>query len=255
MFNYKITLEYEGTNYNGLQIQNTGKTVEGEIVKALNIVCGKENFEYSFCGRTDAGVHALSQVMNVKTDRRFAHPSKFALGLNLNLREEAISAISSNLVSLQFDARFSCISRSYRYIILNRSVKSPLLKNRAWLVPYKLDFEKMLKAKELFIGTHNFGAFRNLGCVAKSPIKTITKLDVILKGEEIWIEISAPSFLYKMVRNIVGALIDVSRQYIEMQDLANMIFETLPSKSQTAPGHGLYFLKADFKPEHLEINS
>lgn len=246
LYNYKITLEYDGTNYNGLQIQNDNKTIEGEIAKALHVVCGEGNFDYSFCGRTDAGVHAIAQVANVKTNRGFIDEGKFALGLNYNLRGEDICVTSSVIVSPKFDARFSCTSRSYRYIIINRSCKSPIMKNRAWLVPYNLDFEKMIQGANLFLGTHNFSFFRNLGCVAKSPVKTILKLDITRKGEEIWIEITAPSFLYKMVRNIVGALIDVARNYITMQELENAIANIKPCKSQTAPSHGLYFLKAEF---------
>lgn len=249
MYNYKIILEYDGTNYNGLQIQNNdlnAKTIEGEVLKALQKVCESHSFEYSFCGRTDAGVHAKGQVMNVKTTRTFVDSSKFALGLNYNLRNENICALSSTLVPNDFNARFSCVQRSYRYIVLNRSCKSPLLKNKAWLVPYNLDFEKLNIGMKLFLGTHDFSLFRNLGCTAKTPIKTIDKFTYSRYNDEIWFEISAQSFMYKMVRNIVGSLIDVARGYVTLNQLENMIQNTGIKETQTANACGLYFLKADF---------
>ena len=242
--NYKVVIEYDGTNYEGVQAQKeTENTIYTKVEKALKKLLSGELLELNFCGRTDAGVHAFGQVLNVKTTKKFPE-NKLALGINYYLRGEGIVALSSNVIEDNFHARYSCKERFYVYKILNRAIKSPIFENRAWLIPYKLDFDLMQKGAQLFIGTYNFSYFRSVDCYAKTPIKTVNNLSLKVNGEFIEIEISAESFLYKMVRRIVGTLVELGRGEISEADI-NLMLENKYSKNiQSAPSHGLYFKKS-----------
>jgi tRNA pseudouridine38-40 synthase len=250
MRNYKVVLEYDGTNYSGLQAQKGGeRTVQDVVCAALEkLLCGKVG-ELNFCGRTDAGVHAFGQVLNVKTDFEFDFPTgKFALGLNYHLRGEGISAISSELVSDDFHARYSCKRRIYKYKILNRSFKSPIYQNRAWFIPYKIDVEKLSRVLQIFEGTHNFEDFRVIDKNPKNPIKTVDFVKVNLGAEGIIeVEIGGKSFLHQMVRGIIGASVDCVRgkfdEEILRKSLENPTFKRF---FQFASPEGLYFLRAEY---------
>jgi tRNA pseudouridine38-40 synthase len=242
--NYKVVIEYDGTNYEGVQAQKeTENTIYTKVEKALKRLLSGELLELNFCGRTDAGVHAFGQVLNVKTTKKFPE-NKLALGINYYLRGEGIVALSSNVIEDNFHARYSCKERFYVYKILNRSIKSPIFENRAWFIPYKLDCELMQKGAKLFIGTYDFSYFRSVDCYAKTPIKTINSLSLNVNGEFIEIEISAESFLYKMVRRIVGTLVELGRGGITEADVNLMLANKYSKNVQSAPSHGLYFKKS-----------
>ena len=242
--NYKLVIEYDGTNYEGVQAQKeTENTIYTKVEKALKRLLSGELLELNFCGRTDAGVHAFGQVLNVKTTKKFPE-NKLALGINYYLRGERIVALSSDVIEDNFHARYSCKERFYVYKILNRSIKSPIFENRAWLIPYKLDCELMQKGAKLFIGTYDFSYFRSVDCYAKTPIKTINNLSLKVDGEFIEIEISAESFLYKMVRRIVGTLVELGRGGITEADINLMLANKCSKNIQSAPSHGLYFKKS-----------
>ncbi len=242
--NYKVVIEYDGTNYEGVQAQKeTENTIYTKIENALKKLLSGDLLELNFCGRTDAGVHAFGQTLNVKTTRKFPE-NKLALGINYYLRGEGIAAISSTIVGEKFHARYSCKERFYVYKILNRPIKSPIFENRAWLIPYKLDFDLMQKGAQLFIGTYDFSYFRSVDCYAKTPIKTVNNLSVKLKEEFIEIEISAESFLYNMVRRIVGTLVELGRGNVNEADLKLMLANKCSKNVQSAPSHGLYFKKS-----------
>lgn len=248
IFNYKVVLEYDGTNYKGLQIQKSSPLTVHELVyNALKKVLNGEPVELNFCGRTDAGVHALGQVFNVKTTV-YLPGNKLALGLNYNLRGQEITALSAITIEEEFHARHSCKQRVYVYKILNRPLKSPLLKNRVWFVPFPLDLTKMEEVSQLFIGTHNFGAFRNTDCTSNTTIKTVDYIKITQNGEIIEIEVAAKSFLYNMVRNIVGAIIDVTREKLDIEFVKQMLKTGVATqkKMQTAPACGLYFKSAEY---------
>lgn len=246
MKNYKLLLEYEGTKYAGLQKQNSTKNTIVEVIEhAAKKVLGDDIFEIVFSGRTDAGVHAFGQVINIKTNATFAK-GKLALALNYYLREEDISCVQSELVPLEFNSRYSCQSRTYLYKILNRSAKSPIFKNRVWLVPYKLDLQKMILCANLVKGTHDFSFFRNIKCEAKSPIRTVDDIAIVKNDDFIEITITAKSFLYRMVRNIVGVLIEIGRNNLQQQDLVMMLENKSKYNIKTAPACGLYFVSAKY---------
>jgi tRNA pseudouridine38-40 synthase len=248
MKNYQVILEYDGSFYNGLQQQkDTKNTIYTKVHNALLKVFKEDVNELNFCGRTDAGVHAFGQVFNVKTDFSFIFPEgKLALAINFHLKGERISAVSSRLVEDDFHARYSCVLRVYKYKILNRSFKSPIYEKRAWLVPYKLSLEDLKEIAEIFIGTHDFVNFRNIDCTAKSTIKTIKSIEVVISSEGlIEITISAPSFLYNMVRNLVGCMVEFARGKITKEQVLNKLgFNVNSLSTQVAPAYGLYFVRA-----------
>lgn len=252
MKNYKVVIEYEGTKYNGLQRQSgNSKTIYGEVQKALLKVFNGSILELNFCGRTDAGVHAFGQVFNVKTDCAFQFPkNKLALGINSYLQSEDISAISSTEVPESFHARYSCIQRVYKYKILNRSFKSPVYKNKVWLVPYKIELAQLIEISKLFVGTYDFTHFRNKDCTAKSPIKTVDFINIEAREYDIIeITIGSKSFLYNMVRSIVGAMVDCARGKASIELICLMLQNPSDIKRppiQVAPASGLYFLEAKY---------
>lgn len=252
MQNYKLILEYDGTLYAGLQKQTaTSNTVYSVIEEAAVKVLKDDLHELNFCGRTDAGVHAKGQVFNIKTHHIFK-PGKLALAINYHIKRSDIAVFSSKQVHLDFHARYSCISRVYNYKILNRSVKSPILRNRAWFMPHKLNIADIISASKILEGTHNFSYFQSIGCTAKSPIRSITEIKILQDKDMIDIQITAPSFLYRMVRNIVGVLIETGRGNIPVEDIHLMLQNKYNKTIQTSPAHGLYFLEAKY-PDGLDL--
>jgi tRNA pseudouridine38-40 synthase len=247
MINYKVTLEYDGTNYEGVQSQKeTNNTIYSKLENSLQkLLAGGPSglIELNFCGRTDAGVHAFGQVINVKTTKEF-QDGKLALGINYYLRGEKIAAVASHVVPNDFHARYSCKERFYTYKILNRSFKSPIYENRAWLIPYHLNIDAMQEACKLLVGTHDFSYFRNADCYSNTPIKTINQLHIKQTREFLKVEISAESFLYRMVRRIVGVLVEVGRGEVLPEEIKLMLSGKYNQNIQTAPSHGLYFMKA-----------
>ncbi len=244
---YKLTIEYDGTNYCGFQKQFgiVQKSVEEALEKAIFLL-SQEQVKIIACGRTDTGVHALGQVVhfdmkkNLKTQR-------IVLALNNYLREENIVALNCEVVDENFHARFNAKMRHYRYVIINRTAPLVLRKNRAWHIVKKLDLEKMQEAANFLVGEHDFSSFRDAECQGKTPIKSIHKITITKNGDEVFIDISAKSFLHHMVRNIVGTLFWVGSEKI----LVSKMKEILDAKDRTksgpnAPACGLYFLEANY---------
>ena len=241
---YKITVEYDGTNLVGWQKQREGPSVQEYLEKAI------EGFSHQktevFCaGRTDAGVHALAQVAHFDLDMD-APEYKIRESINAWLRDLAapVSVINAEKVNDDFHARFSAMGRGYIYRVLNRRAPSPLRQNRVWCVSFDLNVDAMREGAKFLLGHHDFSAFRGSGCQAKSPIKTLDKLEIYRNGEEIIFEVEARSFLYHQVRNMVGTLILVGRGKIAPAEIKNI----LESKDRTkagisAPAPGLYLNK------------
>lgn len=247
MIRYKITFEYDGTNYCGLQKQQDlpNKSVE-EILE--NAVCSlsQERVKINASGRTDAGVHAISQVAHFDISKKF-EPHRIVMGLNNYLRAEDVAILSCEIVDENFHSRFDAKMRHYRYLIVNRSAPLILQKNRAWHVAQKLDFVAMQQASQFLVGEHDFSAFRDAECQAQSPIKTIEKIALTQNGDEITIEISAKSFLHHMVRNIAGTLVWVGIGKIKTTKMKNILESRNRTKSgPNAPACGLYFLRVDY---------
>jgi len=241
-----LGVEYNGTHFHGWQLQEEGvRTVQGEIERALSIVANHP--VRVFCaGRTDAGVHAIEQVIHFETDAVRSDKS-WVFGCNVNLPHD-VNVLWVKKVSDDFHARFDAIARSYEYRILNTEVRSSLNSDFVLWEPRKIDLEKFKEAAKILVGEHDFSSFRGHLCQAKSPIKNIEFIDIDMRESLITINIKSNAFLHHMVRNIVGTLLKVGR----MEEQPGWVEEVLGKKDRkfagpTARPEGLYFKKAFYK--------
>lgn len=244
---YKITFEYDGSNYCGSQRQQDqiNLSVEEALENAVQKF-SQENAKINFSGRTDAGVHAIAQVAHFDLHKIF-DPHRVVMALNNYLREENVAVIDCEIVDENFHSRFSAKMRHYRYVIINRRAPLILQKNRGWHIANKLDLAAMIHAAEFLIGTHDFSAFRDSECQAKSATRSISNISLKANGDEIIIEISAKSFLHHMVRNIVGTLVWVGTGKIKTEEMKTILRNRDRTKSgPNAPAYGLYFLGIDY---------
>ena len=232
-----IGIEYDGTAYNGWQIQPHAPSIQQSLNEAISVVAA-ETIECVGAGRTDTGVHATGQVAHFDTRAERTERS-WLLGINSNLPAD-INIRWARETGDDFHARFSARSRSYRYVILNRPVRSALERHRSWWVLKPLDEQLMQQAADLLIGEHDFSSFRAAACQASSPVRTITELTVRRTGEHIEVVCSANAFLHHMVRNLVGSLARVGCGDADVGWLA----EVLAARDRrvsgiTAPAPGL----------------
>lgn len=256
---YKLTIEYDGTNYCGWQKQQGKFSVEETIEKAVELITG-EVVEVYGCGRTDAGVHAISYVAHFDLVKNI-EPYRMMSALNFYLRSQYlsrtdyiyvgkndhmqdISILNCEIVDDEFHARFSAKKRLYRYRILNRRQPTAIDSKRVWQVYKELDFDKMQEALQFLTGKRDWSSFRDSDCQAKSPVKTIDKVALRRDGDEIVFEIEAKSFLHHMVRNIVGTLVEIGLGKMSLEQFVAVIGAKDRKKAgPTAPPQGLYFLK------------
>jgi tRNA pseudouridine38-40 synthase len=241
MRNIKLTIEYDGANYHGWQSQINAVAIQDVVQKKIEKLTGEE-ITLIGASRTDVGVHAYGQTANFTTTSSI--PSeKFSFALNKLLPNDIVIKRSEE-VCAEFHSRFWAKGKRYRYIIYNSLFRSALLRNRAYHVPVKLDFEAMEEASKCFIGRHDFAAFRSTGGNAKTSERTVH--DAILKKEfeTIEFEISGDGFLYNMVRIITGTLVEVGMGRIAACDIPDII-KSLDRRraGRTAPAHGLYLLE------------
>ncbi len=253
MHRIALIVEYHGTEFQGFQRQTSAKkTVQGALEKALSQVAN-ETITLGCAGRTDAGVHATQQVVHFDTvaERK---TQAWREGINTKL-PEAVRVQWAAEVSPFFHARFSARARTYRYVLCPSSVKPALMRNHVSWTKYSLDMHLMQQAANYLVGEHNFTSFRAKLCQASSPIRRIHHIQLTQCGPFIVMEIKATAFLYNMVRNIVGSLIEVGRQAKPpswMQDV--LLAESRSAAGTTAPPTGLYFVGVDY-PDHPEIPS
>lgn len=234
-----IGLEYNGAGFHGWQLQERVPSVQQAVEKALARVADHP-IRVHCAGRTDAGVHALCQVAHFDTSAS-REPRSWRLGANVHLPPE-VSVLWAAAVREDFHARFSAVNRSYRYLILNRDSRPGLLAGRATWVHHPLDASLMHEAGQALIGTHDFSSYRALGCQAKSPVRTLTRLVVMRRGEFIEVQVTANAFLHHMVRNIAGVLLAIGRG----EESVDWAREVLDHRDRTrggvtAPPDGLYF--------------
>ena len=228
-YNYNIIIEYDGTTFVGWQSQRKGLSVQSEIQRALKKLL-KDDIKIFGSGRTDSGVHAFQQNANFYTHKK-----------------KNISLLDIKKKNLDFNARFSAKKRIYQYVIANRFGSLSLEKNRAWHIKKKLNFKIMKKGAQLLMGTHDFSAFRSSSCGAKSPVKTISKIDIRRKEKKIYLIFESKSFLQQQVRSMVGCL-----KYLgEEKWSLNKFKKVLKSKQRSmcappAPAHGLYLKKIKY---------
>ena len=240
MRNIKLTISYDGTNYRGWQVQARGKTVQGEIERALLNISGKKHGVHG-AGRTDSGVHANAQVAHFKT--ALSIPEKnIPLALNSVLPED-IAVIRASYVNDDFHARFDARSKHYRYHVYNSRRRDPFKERYSWRVPYELDVPLMRKEAGALIGRHDFKAFQARDKRERTSVRNISRLCVTRKRSSVIIDISADGFLYNMVRNIVGTLIDTGRGYLPGGSMKKILKSRDRTKAgPTAPARGLFLV-------------
>jgi tRNA pseudouridine38-40 synthase len=242
-----IGVEYDGRRFHGWQAQGDERCVQDVVEAALSRVAD-EPIRVRCAGRTDAGVHALGQVIHFDTGARRSERA-WVLGGNTALPND-VNLLWAREVPETFNARFSAVDRSYRYLILDRSARSSLLAGRVTWIHRALDAEAMRIAAEPLLGTHDFSSYRAIGCQAKHPVRTITALSVTRRGELIELAVTANAFLHHMVRNIAGVLIAIGRGDRPVgwaQDVLELRNRTLGGA--TAPPDGLYLAHVGYPPE------
>jgi len=241
---FKITIEYEGSDFVGWQKQENGLSIQETIEDAVYKLTG-ETVTLFGAGRTDAGVHAKGQVAHFDLIKYF-ESDEIRDGLNQHLRPLPIAIIDATEAGPDFHARFSAKKRSYEYLIINRRSPLTINKNRAWCVFKKLDLDTIYQESKSFIGNHNFQAFRSVDCQATSPKKTIDEVFIKEKHEKISISISAKSFLHSQVRIMVGTLIEIGKGKITKSVKDIILSQDRAQAGVTAPACGLYLLKVDY---------
>lgn len=244
--NFKLTLQYDGTDFHGWQMQGQQRTVQGELVRVLSLLDGRAVVVHG-SGRTDAGVHAEGQVASAQL-RREVTPEKLRAAINGNL-EPDLRVLDVEAVADDFHARFSARGKTYLYRIINAPVVSPFWARYAVHEARPLDCERMREAARLFIGEHDWTAFSSAQTDAQTRVRNVTELAVTERFDEracallIEIRASAGGFLRYMVRSIAGALLAVGRGELALSDIERAIESgARPLAVTTAPAHGLTLL-------------
>jgi len=248
---WKLTIEYDGTPFAGWQRQEKDPSVQQCVEEAIEKFCG-ERVTIHVAGRTDAGVHAYGQVAHVDIER-VSTEKEVRDATSMHLRPHPISIVAAEKVSEEFHARFGAQKRYYCYkILMGRPTTPVLLKDRVWHVHQDLDLNAMRAGAKHLLGLHDFTTFRDSECQAKSPVRSIERLEIkevdggcAGKHVEIWVE--AKSFLHHQIRNITGTLKLVGEGKWQPDDVKTALEAKDRTKGgPTAPAHGLYFVRVDY---------
>jgi len=241
MRNIKLTIEYEGTNYSGWQIQENAITIQEKLEEALEKITG-EKVKLVGSGRTDAKVHALGQVANFLTKSSIPG-EKYKYALKFLLPED-ITIVDSQEVDLDFHARFDATKKTYKYMVYNGELPRAIYRNFSYHVPYPIDIDKMLYASRYFIGTHDFATFMAANSEVNSTIRTIYDITIVRKNELVEFTIEGNSFLRNMVRIIVGTLLYVGFGKIDKEQISKIILDKKrEGAGPTVPPQGLFLEK------------
>ena len=245
MRNIRLTIEYDGKDFNGWQKQPTKLNIQGEIERAIESVTG-ERIELIGSGRTDAGVHALGQVANFKTESSIPI-DKIPIALNTNLKR-SIRILKAEEVDENFHSRYHCKKKTYRYVIHNTENGTAIYRNLEYHFSKKLNVDAMNKAAQYFMGEHDFKGFKASGTSSKSSVRTIYQAKVYQEDEKVYIELTGNGFLYNMVRIIAGTLIDVGIEKILPEEIPAIIQSGDRTKAgKTLPPYGLYLVKVEYE--------
>ena len=239
MTRFKLTIEYDGGDFSGWQRQAEDPSIQQAIEEAIFKTTG-ETVLVEGAGRTDAGVHALGQVAHVDVEKEIA-AERLRQAINFHVKPAPIAVLAAELAPADFHARFSAKGRSYLYRIVNRNAPLTVERGRAWQVAVPLDAAAMHAAAQVLLGNHDFTTFRASLCQAKSPVKTLDRLDVRRAGDGIDIIAEARSFLHHQVRNMVGTLKLVGEEKWTAADVKAALEARDRTKGgPTAPPDGLY---------------
>ena len=239
---YKIQIEYDGTPFVGWQFQNNGPSVQKVIQDAI-FSFSQEKVVITAAGRTDSGVHALTQVAHFDLKKEIKKKN-FLRGVNQHIGNKPVTILNIKKVKSKFHARFDAKKRTYEYIIVNRLSPLALEKNKAWHIRKKLNVKAMKKGIKLLKGTHDFSTFRSSSCQAKSPIKTLKKASVKKNGDKIILKFTSKSFLQQQVRSMVGCVKYLGDEKWNLNDFKNSFKSKNRIKcAPPAPACGLYLKK------------
>ena len=204
MQRYKIKIEYDGTPFVGWQFQKNGQSIQEVLQKAI-FNFSKERVVVIGAGRTDSGVHALSQIAHFDLKKKIQKKNLLP-AINQNISNKSVTVLKINKVSKNFHARHDAQKRTYEYLIVNRQSPLTLQKNKAWHIRKKLDIKVMKKGAKFLLGTHDFSTYRAASCGAKSPVKTMEKIFIKKNKDKIFLQFTSRSFLQQQVRSMVGCI-------------------------------------------------
>jgi tRNA pseudouridine38-40 synthase len=241
-------VEYDGSAYAGWQAQAHSVSIQATVQDAIGFVAGHP-VAVVCAGRTDAGVHALGQVIHFDTVAART-PRAWVLGSNTKLPPD-IALQWAGEVGGGFHARHAAIRRTYRYCILNRSERSALHRSRAAWIHRSIDLEAMRRAAQVLRGEHDFSAFRSKECQSKTAVRRVEAIDLHRDGAFVWLEIRANAYLHHMVRNIVGTLLELQAEADPERAMAALLRAgDRHAAGATAPACGLYLWRVDYHQEH-----
>jgi len=245
MQRYKLKIEYDGTPFVGWQFQKNGVSIQEVLQKAV-FNLSKEKVIVTGAGRTDSGVHALSQVAHFDLEKKI-EKNFFLLAINQHIGNKPITVLKIIKISKNFHSRFDAKKRTYQYIIINRPSPLALQKNKAWHIRKKLDVKAMKKGAKLLLGTHDFSTFRSSSCGAKSPIKTMEKISIKKIKDKITLNFTSKSFLQQQVRSMVGCIKYLGDGKWNIEDFKISFNSKKRLKcAPPAPACGLYLKKVDY---------
>ena len=244
MRNIKLIIEYDGTKFNGWQKQPNKPNIQGEIERAIQEITG-EKIDLIASGRTDAGVNAIGQVANFKTESEIP-VEKFPYAINSKLKKSIVIK-SAEEVPERFHSRYSVKEKTYRYTINNSKQGTAIYRDMEYHFPIELNVEKMNEAIKYFEGEHDFSGFKASGTSSKSSVRTIYKTKLWKEGERIYIELTGNGFLYNMIRIIAGTLVDVGQGKINPEEIQEIINSKDRKKAgKTLPANGLCLMEVKY---------
>jgi tRNA pseudouridine38-40 synthase len=242
--NLRLLVEYDGTDFAGWQRQDGQRTVQGCLEEAVQVMTGVATFVRG-AGRTDAGVHALGQVANFRTDARIPAPG-FLRGLNSQLPPD-VAVLELAEAPDAFDARWAARGKLYRYQIWNHPVRSPSRARTSWHFRAPLDLHAMRTAAARLQGEHDFAAFRASDCERRTTVRLLRRLDLDRRGALITVEVDGTAFLKHMVRILVGTLVAVGRGQLTADDVDRILAARDRTRAGvTAPSRGLTLVRVDY---------
>ena len=245
MKRYKIIIEYDGTPFVGWQFQKNGQSVQEVLQKAI-FDFSKEKVIVTGAGRTDSGVHALTQTAHFDLKKEM-RKKNILLAINQNIENKSVTVLKINKVNKKFHARHDAKKRTYLYLIINRQSPLALQKNKAWHIRKNLDVSSMKVGAKILLGTHNFSTYRAASCGAKSPIRTMEKILIKKSKDKITLEFTSRSFLQQQVRSMVGCIKYLGEGKWNLNDFKYSFKSKNRSKcAPPAPACGLYLKKISY---------
>ncbi len=245
MTNYRLIVQYDGTDFAGFQVQPNQPTIQGELERALQILT-KTVVRIVGAGRTDAGVHAEGQVVSFKTDRLTVPVPKIPTAMN-SLLPHSIRVLHAEEAPDGFHARYSAVSKTYRYQIYHGPTADVFLRRFALWVPEPFNWGLVEEAAALLVGTHDFAGFASTGSSVQTTTRTMYQVEIDTSGRVKMMRFTADGFLYNMVRSIVGTLIEIGRGKRDVQSVAEVLRSGLRELAgPTAPAVGLVLERVDY---------